>query len=185
MGLGETVTCRIYLKNNLRERVSVNTKDVFLYGHPYDEYLHQSRTVKIEYPIQNSINIDPNHTEVLLVAPIKIPEDKTLLNYQYVHDSHIGDGAFDWADTNYTLSIQIDMPYPQKDVTLNKTITLYYFGSPLMEKDSKKARDWLLVSAGGSLASVLIATWLGLGPVGAAIVGGIIIFIVVEASIQG
>ncbi|WP_297510081.1 hypothetical protein [Thermococcus sp.] len=184
VGLGETVTCRIYLKNNLGERVSINTKDVFLYGHPYDEYLHQSRTVKIEYPIQNSINIDPNHTEVLLVAPIKIPEDKTLLNYQYVYDPHVGDGTFDWTDTNYTLSIQIDMPYPQKDVTINKTITLYYFGSQLMQEDSKKFAYALIDGFLVPGVSAYIALFMGLGPIGTAIVGGIVLTVAVYIEIR-
>ncbi|NJE54351.1 hypothetical protein E3E28_03870 [Thermococcus sp. 21S9] len=138
IGLGGTATCKIYLKNNLAERVNVNTKIVLLYGHPYNEYLKQSKTIKIEYPIQNSINIDPNQTEVLLVAPIRIPENKSILDYRYIYDPAIGDWGFDWTETNYTLEIQLDMPYPQNDTTLSIPIKLYYFGSQLMQEESRK-----------------------------------------------
>ncbi|MDK2913238.1 MAG: hypothetical protein PWQ79_153 [Thermococcaceae archaeon] len=184
-GLGETIECKIYLKNTLNERVGINTKEVILTGHPYNEYLHETRTVSIEYPIQNSINIDPNHTEVLLVAPIEIPEDKKLLDYRYIHDPAIGSYSFDWTDTVYTLTIQIDMPYPQEDATITKTITLYYFGSPLMKKESEKIGKELLIGGGVGLTTALIAASLGLGPVGAAIVGVIVTFIVVDLSIRG
>ncbi|WP_258083513.1 hypothetical protein [Thermococcus thermotolerans] len=133
-GLGETIECRIYIRNTLDERVGINTKQVILTGHPYDEYLHETRTVSIEYPIQNSINIDPGRTEVLLVAPIDIPDDRKILDYRYTCDQITGDCSFKWADTNYTLQIQIDMPYPQKDITINRTLTLYYFGSSAMQE---------------------------------------------------
>ncbi len=180
-GLGETIECKIYLKNTLHERVSINTKKVILTGYPYDEYLHKTRTVSIDYPIQNSINIDPGHTEVLVVAPIKIPEDKTLLDYRYVYDSTTGSSSFSWEDTNYTLTIQIDMPYPQKDVSIDKPLMLYYFGSPLMKKEGKILGDAIL-SASISVIGASIALLLGLGPIGATIVGGVILVTLVYIS---
>ncbi|NJE76756.1 hypothetical protein [Thermococcus sp. ES12] len=135
-GLGETIECRIYLKNTLDDRVGTNTKQVILIGYPYDEYLHETRTVSIEYPIQDSINIDPDHTEILLVAPIEIPDDRKILDYRYTCDQIAGDCSFEWADTNYTLQIKLDMPYPQEDITINRILTLYYFGSSAMQEIS-------------------------------------------------
>ncbi|NJE54358.1 hypothetical protein E3E28_03905 [Thermococcus sp. 21S9] len=183
-GLGETVTCKIYLKNNLAERVNINTKDVFLYGHPYDEYLQQSKTVKIEYPIQNSINIDPNQTEVLLVAPIHIPEKKSMLDYRYIYDSALGGWEFAWIETNYTLEIQLDMPYPQNDTKLLIPIKLYYFGSKLMQENSSTLANELLGSVVASGIGAGVALLLGLGPVGGAIVTGIVVFMVAYAQIE-
>jgi len=184
IGLGETVTCKIYLKNNLAERININTKDVFLYGHPYDEYLQQSKTVKIEYPIQNSINIDPNQTEVLLVAPIHIPEKKSMLDYRYIYDSALGGWEFAWIETNYTLEIQLDMPYPQNDTKLLIPIKLYYFGSKLMQENSSTLANELLGSVVASGIGAGVALFLGLSPVGGAIVTGIVVFMVAYAQIE-
>ena len=183
-GLGETIECKIYLKNTLDERVSINTKKVILTGYPYDEYLHKTRTFSIEYPIQNSTNIDPGHAEVLVVAPIKIPEDKTLLDYRYMYDSTTGTSSFNWEDTNYTLTIQIDMPYPQKDMNIDKPIMLYYFGSPLMKKEGKILEGTFL-SGSASVIGASVALLLGLGPIGATIVGGVILVTLVYISVRG
>ena len=184
IGLGETATCKIYLKNNLPERVNVNTKIVLLYGHPYDEYLQQSKTVKIEYPIQNSINIDPNQTEVLLVAPIHVPENKSMLDYKYIYDPVMEEWGFAWTETNYTLEVQLDMPYPQKDTTLSIPIKLYYFGSQLMQENSRALANNILGSVIASGIGAGVALLLGLGPVGGAIVTGIVVFMVAYAQIE-